>query len=96
MSEMGCQVTALSKAYDEVDFAVRLADGQHDLIQVCQDIGDAKTRERELRALEEARQDFPNAKLRLLVLERSNWNPETPSVEVQSVQDWLLGRAEPN
>jgi hypothetical protein len=45
----------------EVDFLARYPDGRQDLIQVCADLDDPKTRDREIRALLDAREQFPAA-----------------------------------
>ncbi len=75
----------------EVDFLVRTADGRPELIQVCADISEAATLQRELRALEDAKQQFADSSRRLLVLNRGAWLPDPSEVVVQSVYDWLLG-----
>ena len=45
----------------EVDFLAREPDGTESLIQVCTDVSDALTHEREVRSLEEAAAEFPGA-----------------------------------
>lgn len=75
----------------EVDFHVRAPGGASELIQVCADIGDAATLARELRALEDAAREYPHAKRRLLVLERSPLLAKAqPGVVVQAVYEWML------
>jgi uncharacterized protein len=74
----------------EVDFLVRYFEGAEELIQVCADLDEATTRERELRALLAAGHERPDARLRLISLE-----PEAPrdlpvGVLWQSASDWLL------
>ena len=75
----------------EVDFLVRTAEGEVELLQVCADLTGATVAEREFRALEEAGQLFPDAGKRLLTLTRDALPPEVPSgVVVQPVYEWLL------
>ena len=75
----------------EVDFLARAPDGRHELIQVCADITDAGTRERELRALDDAAQEYPRATRRLLVLDRGSLpTSASPGVVVQTVYEWML------
>jgi predicted AAA+ superfamily ATPase len=79
----------------EVDFHVRFPDGASELIQICADIADATTRARELRALDDAAQEFPRATRRLLVLDRG-YMPwvDQPGVAVQAAYEWSLMPAE--
>src|SRR5882724_2030942 len=75
----------------EVDFVVRSANGETELIQVCADATEAAVAERELRALEEAGPLFPQAGKRLLTLTHEGIPREVPSgVAVQPVYEWLL------
>lgn len=75
----------------EVDFLARFADGRQELIQVCADLADATTRERELRALEDAAKEYPHATRRLLVYDRSAKSLAVPDgIGVQPVYEWLL------
>ena len=75
----------------EVDFYARYLDGKEELIQVCADLHDAGTKERELRALVEAKQEYRRAKMRLLVL---NFDQvagiQTKDILVQPTYQWLL------
>ncbi|MCS6919928.1 MAG: ATP-binding protein [Fimbriimonadales bacterium] len=70
----------------EVDFYARYPSGETALIQVCADWSDAATRERELRALEQAQPLYPEARSIILTL-----NPplRTP-YPVMSACRWLL------
>ncbi len=90
-----CAVTYVrTPAGYEVDFLVRGAEGEMELIQVCADASDPTTAERELRALAEAGQIYPGARLRLLTLTRDGAPAEVPSgILVQPAYEWLL--AEP-
>ncbi|MCL6533051.1 MAG: ATP-binding protein [Armatimonadetes bacterium] len=66
----------------EVDFLAVFPDGSTELIQVCADLGDDSVRQRELRALLEAGQEFPHARKRLITL--------TPPQEVVEGIEWTL------
>jgi predicted AAA+ superfamily ATPase len=75
----------------EVDFAVTTATGERELIQVCVSLDDAETRERELRALQEARTEFSDARPYILTLESRLPYPEMPAgVAVLPVWEWIL------
>ena len=75
----------------EVDFAVTTATGERELIQVCVSLDDAETRERELRALQEARTEFSDARPFILTLESRLPYPEMPSgVAILPVWEWIL------
>lgn len=74
----------------EVDFLARYPDGSEDLIQVCADLDDAITRDREMRALLAAAIEHPGATLHLISL-----TPETPldlppRIVWQPASEWLL------
>jgi predicted AAA+ superfamily ATPase len=78
----------------EVDFAVTTATGERELIQVCVSLDDAETRERELRALQEARTEFSDARPFILTLESRLPYPEMPAgVAVLPVWEWILRRS---
>ena len=75
----------------EVDFLARFHGGREELIQVCADTGPAETRERELRALEEALREHPRATPKLLVLNFEQLAVKvSPGVTVQAAYQWLL------
>ena len=75
----------------EVDFLVRLPSGGMELIQVCADVSDAATAERELRALEEAGKMYKKAKLRLLTMTGDDFSGDLPAhVTLQSAYEWML------
>lgn len=75
----------------EVDFLARFHGGREELIQVCADTGAAETRERELRALEEALREHPRATPKLLVLNFEQLAVKvSPGVTVQAAYQWLL------
>jgi hypothetical protein len=75
----------------EVDFLARFADGSEELIQVCADLADPGTRERELRALAAASTEHPRATQRMLVLDRDAASlVRADAVSVQPTYEWLL------
>jgi predicted AAA+ superfamily ATPase len=75
----------------EVDFLARHATQGAELIQVCADLRNAETRERELRSLAEAAKNHPRATRRLLVLESDAMTGlAAPGVVVQPAYEWLL------
>lgn len=75
----------------EVDFLTTARDGSQQLVQVVDDIGDAATRGRELRALADAAAAHPEASQVLLVGGEVPRGVEiTKQVEVQTVWRWLL------
>ena len=75
----------------EVDFLATASDGSTQLIQVAGEIGDAGTLEREIRALQGASAEFPDAR-RLLIAEgppsRGTRIPD--GIEVLPMWRWLL------
>ena len=74
----------------EVDFLAR-AGGSIELVQVCADLSDPETANRELRALAAAGAQFPRARKRLLTLTRDSIPDELPAgVEAQPAYEWLL------
>ncbi len=87
-----CAVTYVrTPAGNEVDFLARSPEGGAELIQVCANASDSVTAERELRALTEAGQTYPDAARRLLVLTRDGAPADVPAgVSVQPAYEWLL------
>ncbi len=79
----------------EVDFHARFFDGREELIQVCADPSEPEARERELRAFDAAREEFPHATTRLLVLNRDQALAlRSAAPVVQSTYAWLLDTEE--
>jgi len=79
----------------EVDFLARHSTKGAELIQVCADLRNPETRDREMRALTEAAKSFPQATCRLLVLDQDAVTGiNTPGVNVQPAYEWLLERPE--
>ena len=81
----------------EVDFHARFPDGRRELIQVCADLTEPATRQRELRALLEALQEPPGhgAQARLISLDNkamasSNAVPSSKAVAWSNAVAWLL------
>lgn len=75
----------------EVDFLARYPSGDMDLIQACSDARDPATSQRELRALMEAGQLFPQARKILLTLTMDGLPRETPlGVLAQPAYVWML------
>jgi predicted AAA+ superfamily ATPase len=64
----------------EVDFHARFSDGRHQLIQVCADLSDGATRQRELRVLQQALQEpiGAAAQSRVISLDRHQPTGEWP------------------
>jgi predicted AAA+ superfamily ATPase len=77
----------------EVDFQARFPNGRRELIQVCADLSDPATRQRELRALLEAMEEpsGQGAQPRLISLERRRPHGEWPEpVAWSNAVEWLL------
>ena len=75
----------------EVDFLARYPEGGEELIQVCADLDDPATRERETRALLNAANDYPRARLHLIGLEPEIPANLPPGVTWRAASAWLLG-----
>lgn len=75
----------------EVDFLARFPDGQHQLIQVCAQLDAPETLARELRALEDARSEYPRAACLLIALHLPSRLALPEGVSVLSALHWLLG-----
>lgn len=75
----------------EVNFLARYAEGGEELIQVCSDLDDPKTREREVRALVEAAKEHPRAEKRIVTLVPENIRGLPEDVVLQGAAAWLLG-----
>ncbi len=74
----------------EVDFLARYPDGSEDLVQVCADLADAVTRDREIRALLAASAEHPGATLRLISLTPEIPRDLPPDIAWQPASEWLL------
>jgi predicted AAA+ superfamily ATPase len=78
----------------EVDFCARWPEGHVWLVQVCADLSDASTLARELRALEDARAFWPEARKMLVALYTPAVANLPPGIELHRATTWLL-EAEP-
>ncbi len=91
LQRRGSQVNYVRTAAGfEVDFCARSLQGDVSLIQVCADTDSAVTQEREVRALQDAATDWPDASLQIITLHqpKTQWPPE---IQVSTASDWLLG-----
>jgi hypothetical protein len=79
----------------EVDFHARFPDGPNALIQVCTDITDRRVCEREVRALIEARREYPRAALWLIVLEKPLQVDVPEKIHLYRASTWLLETSVP-
>ena len=76
----------------EVDFLARAPEGGWLLLQVCADISDGATREREVRALLAATAEYPDATPLLITLDAIPPQPGLPApLQWQAATAWLLG-----
>ncbi len=77
----------------EVDFFIKKFDGTIELIQVCADMTNPSTMEREIRALIDAGDHYPSAKKILLTLYRETLPLQVPSeIIVRPAYEWMLER----
>jgi uncharacterized protein len=75
----------------EVDFLARFYDGRQELIQVCADINDPQTLQREVRALQAAAKDHPRAALRILTATLATSPAGVPDdIAIEPTWRWLL------
>jgi predicted AAA+ superfamily ATPase len=76
----------------EVDFLATHYDGTTSLIQVCADLNDAPTRERETRALREAKREHPAAQCLIILMEPPTRPVDIPGIQTLLAVDWLLDK----
>lgn len=77
----------------QVDFLTRHPDRSEELIQVCASVEDPATLAREVRALEDAATEHPQACLLILTLESRVPFPVVPdSITILPVWEWMLSR----
>lgn len=74
----------------EVDFHVRYPEGTEALIQVCLNLDDLDTMKREIRALLDAAQEYPQAGLFLITLTPPAIAGIPENITVYTAVDWLL------
>jgi predicted AAA+ superfamily ATPase len=79
-----------TQASYEVDFHARSTNGNEELIQVCASLDDPDTLRREVRALEDAQQDFPLASLHLIAMDIPATVAVPDAVQLHKASDWLL------
>lgn len=74
----------------EVDFHVRSPAGEESLIQVCASLDDPATLGREVRALQDAAPNWPQASLHLLALDAPATLQLPAGLQLHRAADWLL------
>ncbi len=74
----------------EVDFHARFPEGSEALIQVCADLDDPATREREVRALLAAAAEHPRASLHLISLQPEPAFDLPANITMHTAAAWLL------
>lgn len=79
-----------TKSGFEVDFVARRPGRRTALIQVAAEVAGAAVRERELRALGEAGEVYPNASRHLVTLEPDDVGELPPGIAVHSAVEWQL------
>lgn len=93
LERRGASITYVRTGDDlEVDFLARYGDGREELIQVCADLDDSMTRDREVRALVSAASSFPEARQILITLALPSMPGIPASVSVVPAFSWLLGQ----
>jgi len=75
----------------EVDFYARTVPGDEVLIQVCATLDEPATFAREVRALQDAAEIFPKAKLLLITLDLPPTLVGADGLTIVRASDWLLG-----
>ena len=92
LERRGCEVSYVRTSEGfEVDFLARSPEGHWTLAQVCADLSDAGTRERELRSLLAAAAEYPDAKPLLITLNAIPPQPALPApLRWQPAAAWLL------
>ncbi len=74
----------------EVDFLARYPEGKRELLQVCADLEDPVTYEREMRALVEATAEHRKCALQVITLEKPRRTADHKNVRFVLASDWLL------
>ncbi len=91
LSRRGAEVAYVRTANGfEVDFYARSIGDREKLIQVCASIDQPATLAREIRALQDAKADFPQADLLLITLDQPTLFDIPEDVTVIAARDWLL------
>lgn len=93
LERRGCEAAYVrTREGFEVDFLARTPEGSWILLQVCAELSDAATREREVRALLSATAEFPEATALLITLDSIPPQPDLPApLWWQPAAAWLLG-----
>ena len=92
LARRGAEITYVrTKEGWEVDFLAHYAEGHQELIQVCSDLADPKTLDREIRALEGAAGSYPRARKYIVTLTPSMVSGVPDDISVQDAAAWLLG-----
>ncbi len=87
----GVKISYLRTAENyEVDFLAHSTDGREQLIQVCADLDNPETREREVRALSAAGNDHPRAEQHLITLAAETVRGLPAEVHLHPASTWLL------
>lgn len=96
LERRGCEVSYVRTGEGfEVDFLARTPGHPPELIQVCLDISDPSTREREVRGLAGAAAELPKAKAVLVTLDSMAPRPPLPApVEWRAAASWFLAQHE--
>jgi hypothetical protein len=74
----------------EVDFLARFPESREELIQVCADLSEPETREREVRALLAAAAEHPRASLHLISLQLEPALDLPANITMHTAATWLL------
>ena len=94
LERRGAEITYVrTKDGFEVDFLARYPDGGEDLLQVCIDLESAATREREVRAITQAAEEHPRARLGMIVLQPERAGRLPKAVKLYWAPAWLLSSA---
>ena len=90
LQRRGAQVNYVrTPAGFEVDFFARSPDGDEALIQACADLDNPDTLAREVRALQDAANTWPNASLQLIAFNQPK-GVLPPEIQLHIASDWLL------
>jgi predicted AAA+ superfamily ATPase len=73
----------------EVDFLARYSDGRQELIQACADLDSPATREREIHALLEARQEYPKVGLHIVAINTDAVRGLPKGITLHPASAWL-------
>jgi predicted AAA+ superfamily ATPase len=74
----------------EVDFFVRHVGERQEMMQVCADMDDPGTRDRESRALLDAREQYPDAALVAIVLNKPAVVELTGPIKLMPTVEWFI------